>query len=453
MSSPSTHSGSERSFFAQKLTPRQKLTRWSLIAILAVGAAAAIGIWHHVQAVENGAIVSPVARLTPVHTVEAARTEAYQRPRSYTGVLRESRRSQVSFQLAGEVVNLEVDEGDLVAADQPIARLDDRHIRARAAQITAELAEANARLDELLAGPRKETIAAKRAELRGLRATSASLRLRYDRREQLVQAAAVSKEEYEVLLYDYHTAVAMADVAQRQLDEMLAGTRAEQLAAQRARKDQLEAQLQDIQYELEDTVLLAPYAGRVSRRFIDEGTVVSVGESVFELLDEQHVEAWIGFPAATTKSIRSGDHHNVSVADVEYKAVVQSLAPDVDRQTRTRNVILRLTDSAAAVYPGQVVRIEVEELVAESGFWLPTTALSRGARGLWSVFVVENAESGDVVVRRDVELLDTMGERSFVRGTLQHGERVVASGVHKLVVGQRVDANHADQSKLVAAAR
>ncbi len=453
MSSPTPPSKSRSSFFAKKMTTRQKMTRWLLVAGLVAGAASAASIWHSVWAAESETIVSPAARLTPVQTIKAVHTDAYVRTRGYTGVLRESRRSQVSFQLAGEVLRLEVDEGDLVAADQPIARLDARHIRARAAQITAQLAEATARLDELLAGPRKETIAAKRAELRGLRATSASLKLRYDRREQLVQAAAVSKEEYEVLLYDYHTAAAMADVAQRQLDELLAGTRAEQIAAQRARKDQLEAQLEDVQYELEDTVLLAPYASRVSRRFIDEGTVVSAGESVLELLDEQHLEAWIGLPAAATSSIQNGDHHTISVADVEYDAVVQSLAPDVDRQTRTRNVILRLTDSAATVYPGQVVRIEVDESVGESGYWLPTTALSRGVRGLWSVFVVDDSENGQVVVRRDVELLDSVGERSFVRGTLQPGERVVASGVHKLVVGQRVHANHSDDSELAAVVR
>jgi len=43
-----------------------------------------------------------------------------------------------------------------------------------------------------------------------------------------------------------------------------------------------------------------------------------------------------------------------------------------------------------------------------------------------------------VIARRDVELLDTVGTDSFVRGTLQSGDAIVASGTHRVVVGQRV---------------
>jgi tRNA-guanine family transglycosylase len=39
-----------------------------------------------------------------------------------------------------------------------------------------------------------------------------------------VKNASVSREEYETFLYDYRAAKARADVARRQLEEMLAGT-------------------------------------------------------------------------------------------------------------------------------------------------------------------------------------------------------------------------------------
>jgi hypothetical protein len=38
-----------------------------------------------------------------------------------------------------------------------------------------------------------------------------------------------------------------------------------------------------------------------------------------------------------------------------------------------------------------------------------------------------------------VEILFTDGDQSLVRGTLQAGDRVIASGSHRLVAGQTVE--------------
>ena len=121
-------------------------------------------------------------------------------------------------------------------------------------------------------------------------------------------------------------------------------------------------------------------------------------------------------------------------------AVVQSLAPDVNQSTRTRNAIFRIEPSGASVLPGQVARLAIAEQVSQEGFWVPTTALSRGTRGLWSLFVAEEG----AVVRREVELLDTVGPNSFVRGTLSPEDKIITSGTHRVVVGQKVT----DQSLL-----
>ena len=43
-----------------------------------------------------------------------------------------------------------------------------------------------------------------------------------------------------------------------------------------------------------------------------------------------------------------------------------------------------------------------------------------------------------IVGRCDVEVLDTVGGDSFVRGTLQPGDQIVASGTQRIVLGQRV---------------
>lgn len=428
---------SDSPFFAHELTDRQKLTRRMLrigiglvvIAIVAV----ATQLLRTVPATAELSSTEAAAAM-PVTTFAAKRVESYARQRSYTGLLRESRRSQLSFQRGGELLELLVDEGDVVVAGQSLGRLDARHIRANRAVIEAQVAEAKAVLEELVAGPRQESIAAKRAELRAQESQRRVLAGQLERRKQLVRSASVSREEYETFLYDYEAAVAREDVVKRQLDEMLAGTRVEKIAAQRARLAQLDAQMTDIAHDLQDTQLVAPFAGRVSQRLVDEGSVISAGSPVLEVIDDKNVEAWIGLPPAAALALQVGEEHELLIAGKAVKATVQSLAPDVQRTSRTRNVILRMETIGSSVLPGQVVRMAVTEQVEEPGFWVPTTALTRGTRGLWSLFVVED----HVVARRDIEVLDTVGSDSFVRGTLQPGDAIVVSGTHRVVVGQRV---------------
>ena len=433
-------------FFVKQLTNRQKLTRriprlgagLAVIAVLAV----ATQLWSTAPTPAELPSAEATAAL-PVTTIIAKRVERYARQRFYTGLLRESRRSQLSFQRGGELLELLVDEGQVVAAGQTLGRLDARHIRARRAVLEAQVAEAKAVLDELEAGPRRETIAAKRAELRAQESQRQVLARQLARRKQLLLSASVSREEYETFLYDYEAAVAREDVVQRQLDEMLAGTRVEKIAAQRARLAQLDAQRTEIAHDMEDTQVVAPFAGRVAARFVDEGSIVAAGTPVLEVMDDTNVEAWIGLPPSAALALQVGQQHELMIAGKPVRATVQSLAPDVRRTTRTRNVILRLEANTLGALPGQVVRLAVTEQVEEPGYWVPTTALTRGTRGLWSLFKVEN----QVVARCDVEVLDTVGSKSFVRGTLQAGDAIVASGTHRVVVGQQVRSQSAQLAK------
>ena len=91
-----------------------------------------------------------------------------------------------------------------------------------------------------------------------------------------------------------------------------------------------------------------------------------------------------------------------------------------------------------------MVRLELGESVEASGFWLPSTAITKGARGLWSAFVAvadpNVTARSDLyrVERRDVEVLHTESDRVLARGTLDAGDAVVSNGTHRVVPGQLV---------------
>ena len=57
------------------------------------------------------------------------------------------------------------------------------------------------------------------------------------------------------------------------------------------------------------------------------------------------------------------------------------------------------------------------------------------SRGSWTVYTVDDQSR---IAREAIEVIYTERNRVFVRGTLEPGDRVVVSGLHRVVPGQAV---------------
>ena len=219
------------------------------------------------------------------------------------------------------------------------------------------------------------------------------------------------------------------------------GTRQEQVAAQVALIQQLDANLAELDLTMEKSVLRAPFDGIIATQSVDEGTVVSAGESVVELLEAVSPEVRVGIPAETASQLRVVGVEQINLGSRTYPAKIVSVLPQVDLQTRTQTVVFQLSKvSAGQVTPGQTARVELTERVPTDGFWLPTQALTQSIRGLWNCYVLTQSEESDtaIVQQKSVEILHQTGDRVLVRGTLQAGDRIVANGTHRLLSGQQV---------------
>ena len=393
----------------------------------------------------------PQARLLPVESVTLEALPAYRATRAYTGKVVARQTSDLSFERAGKLVELTVDEGDRVTLDQPLAALDTQVLRATQRQLQAQRAQALARLAEMRAGPRRETIDAAQAQVHEQRAELELAGLQRRRRQNLMQKGVISREEFDAADAGVKTWQARLDAAQRRLDELLAGTRREQIRAQEALVAQFDAQLASIEIDLNKSVLKAPFAGRVAKRMADTGMVVSAGNALFRLVEDGQPEIHVGLPPHVAGALTPGSMQSVRIGATTHRAQVVRILPELDTATRTVTTVLTLSmDSAQArthqpfVVPGQVARLELQETIDTPGFWLPLTALTKGERGLWSCLALVPDAEGDASVLRTeyrlVEILHTDNSRVFVRGLLQDGERVVKTGTHRLVAGQRVQA-------------
>lgn len=419
------------------------------LAIVAMGAAVILGTRTPEDTDNTSVPASEIVKALPVSVLSARPVESFTVQRDYTGEIISGRSSELGFERPGVLTRMNVDEGRQVRAGEVLAALDTRMLETEIRQTEAQLAQADARLRELRSGPRSETIAAAGAAANDLKEQLRLARTRLARRRGLYEQGAISRERFDEARSEVSILGARWQEAKSRLQELQAGTRDEQIDAQVAAIAQLQAQLDSLQLEREKSVLVAPFDGTVSERHANEGTVVSMGTPIFRLVEDAALEAHVGIPATVARSLPQGSLQQLEVGPNTYSARVDSILPELDPSTRTLTVILKLEGLAPErAFPGQLVRLQISENIGEAGFWLPTQALVQGVRGLWSCYVLgapaidsvpeDGTEPTFRVESRDVEILHVDGDRVLVRGTLQPGERIIASGVHRLVPSQWV---------------
>ncbi|MGF1529390.1 MAG: efflux RND transporter periplasmic adaptor subunit [Candidatus Competibacterales bacterium] len=321
--------------------------------------------------------------------------------REFAGVVVPSRAAEVGFEQSGRLLAIHVDEGDEVAVNQPLADLDTALLERERDELDAQLREGGAEL--------------------------ALVGQNLDRRQRLQGDGFASQEE---------------------LDEL--GARQRVL---RATRERLRATRAAVETRLDKAILKAPFDAVVSRRHVDEGTVVTMGQGVLRLVERAPGEAHIGLPVGLAGTLAVGDGVSLRWRAVEVQGRVLSIAPEANPQTRTVVVRIALPPGLTAV-ENELVFARLQETIERPGFWLPLTALTNGPRGLWRVYSLVPV-GADTALRldppaaegegrpyrleaRDVVVEHADGAGVFVTGALADGELVVSRGLHRLAPGQIV---------------
>lgn len=424
------------------------IVSWTVIAALSIVAAA----WYFAPSLsardisgdeEENAVAGTTFNSIQLQNVGVMRLDESATsimPQRYTATVVARRTSQLAFQASERVDEILVDEGDRVAAGQLLARQDQAAIKAQYDAAVARERQTAAVLAELEQGPREETIEAARAELLRLEAQANLSDVTLRRQSQLRTSRAISAQEYDASRFDREASTAAASSAQQQLDELLAGTRKEQIDAQKAALDVVIAVVAQAKARLDQTELSAPFAGQISQRFIDEGSLPQRGSPVLEIVETGHLELRFGVAPTIASELKIGQPLTCTANQNLIRGSIKQIQPKLDRSTRTQLIIVSVDENEGSLVDGQTVRIEFAIRSDVAGFWIPSESLQPQVRGLWSVLVAEpdDAEAASIAKRRDVEVLATWGSFSRVRGTLSATDLVIVEGSNRISSGQRV---------------
>jgi multidrug resistance efflux pump len=207
---------------------------------------------------------------------------------------------------------------------QLLAELANDELAARVEVARYDLAQTQARLEMLLAGPRQQQIDEARADLEANTATAAHLQRM---RERLLARNAATVEEVLDLQSRAETARKQQEAAEARLQLLLAGTRPEEIAMARAGGRLTQSRLSEAIAAFERTRLKATSAGRAMRVLRRAGEAVAVTEAspVLLVADTRQLQVRAEVEQSQATSLRVGMPVTASVPglpDRTYKGTI-----------------------------------------------------------------------------------------------------------------------------------
>jgi HlyD family secretion protein len=156
--------------------------------------------------------------------------------------------------------------------------------------------QAQARLDELVRGPRQEQISQARANLDGANRDVTFRETEFERARDLLARDLGSQEFNDRAKANLDTANANLDLRRAQLEELLAGTTVEELAQADQSLKQAEARRDNARIDVDRHLLHAPVDGLLDSRLFEPGERPVAGRPVAILLGGEQPFARIYVP-------------------------------------------------------------------------------------------------------------------------------------------------------------
>jgi membrane fusion protein, multidrug efflux system len=237
--------------------------------------------------------------------------------------------SQIAAQAAGRVSHLYVDDNQLVHRGDPLVDIDTADISAKVDQAKAGVLTAQSQAQQALAQVEGQKANAAQAAATARQAEAEFTNAQQDlARFKGVDPDAVSRQQYDQAVAQARAAKAKLDAARATEATAQAQVRAAQANVGVAQSQVATAQaaLETADIQLGYAHVVAPIDGRVTRRAVDVGNVIAIGQPILAIVSDN---LWVtaNFKETQLKKMRVGQAAAIkidAVPDVRFAGHVQS---------------------------------------------------------------------------------------------------------------------------------
>jgi HlyD family secretion protein len=432
----------------------KKPPRW-LLGLVAAGVIATLAgaYWMSRKA-------SPQADLTTLTT--PVKSESLTMRITASGTIAPVQTVNLSPKTPSRIAELSVEQGDRVEAGQVIARMENEELQAQRSQALANLEEAQQRLNQLKVGTRIEEVRQSESEVtraqgeinrvQGQIADAQSqlefARTQTRRQRELASQGAIAANSLDEFLRKERSAQealsqtraqlsqsqAQYNQAVQQLAQKRNGATREEIAQAEARVVSVAAQVKQIDSNLADTVIRAPFAGQITQRYASVGAFVTpttsasattsaTSSSIVALASQLEVLAKV--PEVDIGNIKQGQSVEVKVDAFRqevFKGRVRLIAPEavIDRDVTSFQVRIQLLSGQARLRSGMNTDLSFLGNRLNNALMVPTVAIVT-RKGQTGVLVPGAKKQPEF---KEVTIGTSMGNQTQITEGLNAGDQV-----------------------------
>ncbi len=278
----------------------------------------------------------------------------------------EAHESLVSFKVTGRIIDLPVDEGMTLKAGDLLARLDNDDYRQQVAEDESAIRVRDRQLALGLAGSRTQDIEAAKLAVLDAQADLEQKKKDYARYQALYEKDEIPGQTRDLAATNVTRAQATYDRAKQIYNELVEGTRKEELAVEHSNVHQADQNLRMSRIRLAYTVLRAPFTGVVLVRQAELGEVVSPGTPIVTLADLDHLWVRVYVPETDLGKVHWGQvvdvrtdtypdknyHGRISFVSAEAEFTPKSVQTEKERVTLVYRVKVDVENPNRELKPG-----------------------------------------------------------------------------------------------------
>jgi len=344
--------------------------------------------------------------------VQLAPAERRSIPRTVVavGTLLAEESAELGFKVPGRLLRWDVDLGSRVAAGAALAELDARDYELRRDRARAALQQARARLGLPVDGDDDgldpESVGIVRQAKARLDQASANLERGRELRQQGILSAA-----------DFDASEAAYKVASSEYEDAL-----EEVNNRRAILAERRSDLALAEQQLQDTRLVAPFAGAVQQRRASLGEYLAAGAPVLTVVKLTPLRLRVEVPEREAPNVHRDQEVAVRVegSAAAWPGRVVRLSPALDETTRSLIAEAEVDNSKGLLRPGSFARAEIRTESGGDSLVVPASAVVVFA-GIEKVVTVKDGKA----VERPVTTGRHADDVVEILSGLEHGEAVV----------------------------
>lgn len=315
--------------------------------------------------------------------------------RRLAGVVQAGTTTDIAFEIGGQVTALPVGIGDSVKQGEHVGRLD-------AERYTLSLESA-------------------KGELQNAEAKLRDAQKKFAQQKELHDKGFATKTAYDSALASLESARSQVEIA----------------------RSQVAISRRDVQ----KTVLVAPFDGRVSAKYVEVFTEVAAGQQILQIHSEGDFEVVASVPETLIQVVGVGAPVDIRFTTLggaleAASRIAKGTVTEVGSQATAANayqVIARIDDQVPGVRPGMTAEVAFRFETEASGkaFMLPKAAVRVGKEVRQGLVYAFDAEA-KVVREREVYVVNIRDNDLEVTGDIAAGDILAVAGVSFLADGMPV---------------